>query len=260
MNVKYRLLILCNDYEEAKKFSDRAVNHLSKMDEPMQCRLHNGQILTKSGLLIDFSGPNNCLEGRKFDLYCDYYINDSAEHVLPSYVIGKRAYSCHLQNVIMQALYEMYRKEEENVKLLKRTVNSIYGVSNIKEKPVVCDEVHDKSQNDTEAKPERKLVWTHNVIPVNLKIKKVIYNYPATIVFWNDDTKTVVKAQGDDVYDPEKGLAMAICKKTMGNNTRDYYKIFLKHLPKEEETGLDYVSKVFQALAIAAKEGLDNDK
>jgi hypothetical protein len=48
-------------------------------------------------------------------------------------------------------------------------------------------------------------------------IKNVIFNNPATIVFWEDGTKTVVKAQDGDVYDPEKGLAMAITKKALGN-------------------------------------------
>ena len=66
------------------------------------------------------------------------------------------------------------------------------------------------------------------------KIEKVIFNAPATIVFWKDGTKTVVKAQGDDEFDPEKGLAMAICKKALGND-RDYYNVFLKHVGRYEE-------------------------
>lgn len=50
-----------------------------------------------------------------------------------------------------------------------------------------------------------------------MQIKNVIFNNPATIVFWEDGTKTVVKCQDGDVYDPEKGLAMAITKKALGN-------------------------------------------
>lgn len=49
------------------------------------------------------------------------------------------------------------------------------------------------------------------------EIKNVIFNDPATIVFWTDGTKTVVKCQEDDVFDPEKGLTMAIAKKVYGN-------------------------------------------
>lgn len=59
-------------------------------------------------------------------------------------------------------------------------------------------------------------------------IKKVIFNAPATIVFWEDGTKTVVKADEED-YDPEKGLAMAIAKKSYGNKG-NYFNIFKKWL------------------------------
>lgn len=48
-------------------------------------------------------------------------------------------------------------------------------------------------------------------------IENVIFNDPATIVFWLDGTKTVVKCGEDDIFDPEKGLAMAIAKKSLGN-------------------------------------------
>jgi len=68
------------------------------------------------------------------------------------------------------------------------------------------------------------------------EIKNVIFNNPATIVFWADGTKTVVKCQKDEIYDPEKGIAMAISKKAMGNKY-DYYNTivhWLKKAPKVE--------------------------
>lgn len=61
-------------------------------------------------------------------------------------------------------------------------------------------------------------------------IKDVIFNNPATIVFWEDGTKTVVKAENEE-YDPEKGLAMAISKKVLGNKY-SYYNTFAKWLKK----------------------------
>lgn len=64
-------------------------------------------------------------------------------------------------------------------------------------------------------------------------IKNVIFNDPATIVFWTDGTKTVVKAQGDDIFDPEKGLAMAISKKALGNKG-NYCNELKKWLPEEK--------------------------
>lgn len=66
-----------------------------------------------------------------------------------------------------------------------------------------------------------------------LSIENVIFNNPATIVFWADGTKTVVHTQ-DEPYDPEKGLAMAMCKKMLGNK-RDYYHTFKHWLKKCKE-------------------------
>lgn len=49
-------------------------------------------------------------------------------------------------------------------------------------------------------------------------IVDAIFNNPATIVFWSDGTKTVVKCQDGDVYSKETGLAMAMLKRYMGND------------------------------------------
>ena len=76
---------------------------------------------------------------------------------------------------------------------------------------------------------KKKLTCT----PYALRIKNVIFNDPATIVFWEDGTKTVVKAI-DEKFDPEKGLAMAISKKALGNHG-NYYNVFTKWCPEEEE-------------------------
>ena len=57
-------------------------------------------------------------------------------------------------------------------------------------------------------------------------IKNVIYNDPATIVYWEDGTKTVVKANNEK-FDKEKGLAMCFAKKAMGNKG-NYFEAFKK--------------------------------
>lgn len=62
------------------------------------------------------------------------------------------------------------------------------------------------------------------------EIKKVIFNDPAIIILWVDGTKTVVKAQNGEKYDPEKGFAMAVAKKHFGN-MGNYYNIFKKWIP-----------------------------
>lgn len=65
-------------------------------------------------------------------------------------------------------------------------------------------------------------------------IQNVIFNGPATVVIWRDGTKTVVKCGDMDVYDPEKGLAMAICKYVFGNDGK-FKRVFKEWLPKEDD-------------------------
>lgn len=75
--------------------------------------------------------------------------------------------------------------------------------------------------------------WTRSPSPApTVSIKKVIFNDPATIVFWADGTKTVVKCADFDIWDPEKGLAMAICKRVYGEA---FHKIFKDYTPEEDE-------------------------
>lgn len=111
-----------------------------------------------------------------------------------------------------------YLMEKDRVKAAKERINSIYGTMGL-EKPTYVD----------------------HKIP---KIKKVIFNDPATIIYWNDDTKTVVKAEGE-TFDPEKGMAMAIAKKALGNQGK-YYNEFKKWLPEEDNKTL--AEKLAEAL------------
>lgn len=87
------------------------------------------------------------------------------------------------------------------------------------------------------------------------EIARVIFNNPATIVFWSDGTKTVVKCDERDEFDPEKGLAMAIAKKSLGNNYK-YYEVFEKFLPRtcEEKTIKDVFSEMMSAEAVTVAE------
>ena len=93
----------------------------------------------------------------------------------------------------MQEQVDYYKK-----KALKKALNDIYG----------------KSKSST------------------LGIDRVIFNDPATIVVWNDGSKTVVKASNEP-FDPEKGLAMAIAKKALGNKG-NYYEVFKKYIKHDD--------------------------
>ena len=59
-----------------------------------------------------------------------------------------------------------------------------------------------------------------------LDFEDIIINPPATIVKWDDGTKTVVKCQNGDVYDAEKGIALCFMKKMFNN--KSYYNEVIK--------------------------------
>lgn len=91
----------------------------------------------------------------------------------------------------------------------------------------------DFTKNMLEKRNKTNMTITKNP-DYQFKIDHVIFNNPATIVFWADGDKTVVKAQNGEPYDPEKGLAMAISKKALGND-RGYYDEFQKQLGRGQK-------------------------
>ncbi len=63
-------------------------------------------------------------------------------------------------------------------------------------------------------------------------VKDVIFNPPATIVLWDDGTKTVVKCNETDTYDERIGLLMCIVKKAFGN-TGKFNDVLNRYCPEE---------------------------
>ena len=64
-------------------------------------------------------------------------------------------------------------------------------------------------------------------------IDKVIFNPPATIVFWKDGTKTVVKCKEGEEFSEWAGIALCFAKKLYGPN---FHKIFKAHCSDPEKT------------------------
>ena len=97
----------------------------------------------------------------------------------------------------------------------KDLLNSIYGIHS----KTLKEEIQMKTKSHSACNP----------------IKKVIFNDPATIVFWKDGTKTVVKRQEGAEFDPEKGLAMAVCRHYLCDicGLERYDGVFKRYMPKE---------------------------
>lgn len=65
----------------------------------------------------------------------------------------------------------------------------------------------------------------------HFKIQRVVFNGPATIVFWKDGTKTVSKCREGDPYSKEAGLAICYMKRALGNH-RNFNKAMKRWLEK----------------------------
>ena len=112
------------------------------------------------------------------------------------------------------------KRKDDNT--MKKQLNSIFGLDSIKR---YCE-------SDVTA---TRIAYNNMYKNIQMcLIDNVIFNDPATIILWKDGTKTVVKCGEGEVYDPEKGMAMAISKKVLGNHG-NYYETFKKWLPKEEK-------------------------
>lgn len=115
----------------------------------------------------------------------------------------------------------------KDIREVKTALNSIYGTDYVSSVEALAETMERFNRRPPIAKKD---VQKSEMLD---KINNVIFNKPATIVFWADGTKTVVKCEHED-FDPEKGLAMAIVKKIMADNHSYYNEIFKKWIPKEE--------------------------
>ena len=55
--------------------------------------------------------------------------------------------------------------------------------------------------------------------------RKWVINGPATILFWQDGTKTIVKCNKEDEFDAQKGYLMAFFEKTTGMSKHQIAKL-----------------------------------
>jgi hypothetical protein len=170
-----------------------------------RARLHEGRVICRYVQII-FANDlrDEMVIGRRFDEI--FIMTDSYPDEL-----NYKTYGGHIRH--NDSLIEVIVDYVENEDFMQRLVmtkrlmmNSVYGSNAFRTNPFLTR---------------------------GYGIKNVIFNDPATIVFWTDGTKTVVKAQDGDVFDPEKGLVMAISKKAFGNKG-NYCNELKRWLPKEE--------------------------
>ena len=99
---------------------------------------------------------------------------------------------------------------------VKKILNSIYGRDNAMRKGYIY-------------RPSKE---NNSMVP-----NQIIFNPPATIVFWKDGTKTVVKCAEGEKFDPYTGFCYAFTEHFLGSISR------IKKLCKKSSTGLPEASE-----------------
>lgn len=84
-----------------------------------------------------------------------------------------------------------------------------------------------------------------------LTIKKIMYKPPATIVFWNDGTKTVAVCEKGDAYNKELGFALCVLKKKYGN--KKVHDMLDKYVHKATKYSKNDGAMVWESEPIAKK-------
>lgn len=99
---------------------------------------------------------------------------------------------------------------------VKKILNSIYGSTNDMRKGYIY----------------RSSKENNSMVP-----NQIIFNPPATIVFWKDGTKTVVKCAEGEKFDPYTGFCYAFTEHFLGSISH------IKKLCKKSSTGLPEASE-----------------
>lgn len=125
-------------------------------------------------------------------------------------------------SVVARSIGKKVILAEEHGELTELTVRE----SEIEQRPFTCPVVkltctYEREDLFKPVSEDVKKKYARSKVPAGMRKKQVIFNPPATIVLWEDGTKTVVKCDGRDEYDPKYGLALCYMKKALGNSSRN---------------------------------------
>ena len=96
------------------------------------------------------------------------------------------------------------------------------------------DTVKVKLSNEAYETLMGRLRAAHDDSSNNVRIRKVIFSGPATIVFWDDGDKTVVKCMDGDHLNYEMGIAMCTLKKLFGSSYGHFKRDLKKWAPEQK--------------------------
>lgn len=118
---------------------------------------------------------------------------------------------------------------------MSKTIKEVWDSMTREQQDVCCFLVGEGAKKNSSLDHEIKLkvaaikAVEHMIRVTGSDIRDIVFNGPATIILWRDGSKTVIKQQKGDKWDPEKAVAMAVMKKVFGTNaTGSNYLEFVK--------------------------------
>lgn len=163
-------------------------------------------------------------------LKCRLYVTNVREK-LGGQLVPATQFKFYVKDVV-----SVYEKEEKDMRKNDTTVGDVYNGMTVWQRKVCRFLIG-------EALKQAKASFTPE------SIKKVIYNDPATIIFWSDGTKTIVKCMEDEDHDPEKGFMAAVTKKVFG----DKYGWVMRHHVKPAMEHEKKVDALMESIADALR-------
>lgn len=174
--------------------------------------------------MIDFWNGINAPDGTVwFNQFTNEYEFEKRPDRFYTFLLGKRA--CKMMTHNMMPKFDIddivtvaYDHCEKDWKVTAVRINQIDMRATYE---LVSDKTHATLHNVQEgditlvkrpAQKKEKLTMDNRY-----KVKKILYNGPATIVYWADGEKTVVKCMDTDTFDPMAGFCAALAKRVYGS-------------------------------------------
>lgn len=127
----------------------------------------------------------------------------------------------YLYSLMQESPYSLKRSAPPDVKIditfpprcgksINTMLHTFYGLT-----PFAVKEKDPLIKTVITSKKEKNVMST-----IDFRVKKIMHNGPATIVFWKDGTKTVVRLKEGDKYDPYAAFTAAVAKRLYGKTVK----------------------------------------
>lgn len=169
--------------------------------------------------MIDFWNGIHTPDGAVwFNRFTNEYEFEKRPDGFDAYLLGKRAYNMMSKfdiNDIVTVPYDHDKKywTVTAVRTSRIEMRAIYDLVSAKTGIALYD-VPEVDMTLVKRPTQKK---ENSVMDKRYMVKKLIYHGPATIVYWADGEKTVVKCMDADTFDPMAGFCAALAKKVYGS-------------------------------------------